>query len=166
MEADGKGKTVSSPRVLTSDGVEAIIEQGTEIPYQQSASSGATTIQFKKAVLSLKVKPLITPDNRIILDLAVTKDSVGQIIVTSGGVNVPAINTRTLSTQVLVGDGQTVVLGGILETERRDSEKKVPFIGDIPVLGNLFKNTTKVNNKDELLIFVTPKILREGAKVN
>jgi len=165
-QAEGRGEVVSSPRIITANQKEATIEQGTEIPYQQSASSGATTIQFKKAVLSLKVKPLITPDNRIILDLAVTKDSVGQIIVTSGGVNVPAINTRTLSTQVLVGDGQTVVLGGILETERRDSEKKVPFIGDIPVLGNLFKNTTKVNNKDELLIFVTPKILREGAKVN
>ena len=117
-------------------------------------------------MLSLKVKPLITPDNRIILDLAVTKDSVGQVVVTSGGVNVPAIDTRTLTTQVLVGDGQTVVLGGILETVRRDSEKKVPYIGDIPVLGHLFKNTTKVNNKNELLIFVTPKILREGVKVN
>jgi type IV pilus assembly protein PilQ len=165
-QAEGRGEVVSSPRIITANQKEATIEQGTEIPYQQSASSGATTIQFKKAVLSLKVKPLITPDNRIILDLAVTKDSVGQVIVTSGGVNVPSIDTRTLTTQVLVGDGQTVVLGGILETERRDSQKKVPFIGDVPVLGNLFKTTTKVNNKDELLIFVTPKILREGAKVN
>jgi len=117
-------------------------------------------------VLSLKVKPLITPDNRIILDLAVTKDSVGQVVVTSGGVNVPAIDTRAISTQVLVNDGQTVVLGGILETERRDSEKKVPLIGDIPVLGYLFKSTSKVNKKAELLIFVTPKILREGVNVN
>jgi type IV pilus assembly protein PilQ len=165
-QAEGRGEVVSSPRIITANQKEATIEQGTEIPYQQSASSGATTIQFKKAVLSLKVKPLITPDNRIILDLAVTKDSVGQVIVTSGGVNVPSIDTRTLTTQVLVGDGQTVVLGGILETERRDSEKKVPLIGDIPILGNLFKNTTKVNNKAELLIFVTPKILREGAKIN
>jgi type IV pilus assembly protein PilQ len=165
-QAEGRGEVVSSPRIITANQKEATIEQGTEIPYQQSASSGATTISFKKAVLSLKVKPLITPDNRIILDLAVTKDSVGQVVVTSGGVNVPAIDTRTLTTQVLVGDGQTVVLGGILETTRRDSEKKVPFIGDIPVLGHLFKNTTKVNNKDELLIFVTPKILREGVKVN
>jgi type IV pilus assembly protein PilQ len=165
-QAEGRGEVVSSPRIITANQKEATIEQGTEIPYQQSASSGATTIQFKKAVLSLKVKPLITPDNRIILDLAVTKDSVGQVIVTSGGVNVPSIDTRTLTTQVLVGDGQTVVLGGILETTRRDTEKKVPMIGDIPVLGNLFKNTIKVNNKDELLIFVTPKILREGAKVN
>jgi type IV pilus assembly protein PilQ len=165
-QAEGRGEVVSSPRIITANQKEATIEQGTEIPYQQSASSGATTISFKKAVLSLKVKPLITPDNRIILDLAVTKDSVGQVVVTSGGVNVPAIDTRTLTTQVLVGDGQTVVLGGILETVRRDSEKKVPYIGDIPVLGHLFKNTTKVNNKNELLIFVTPKILREGVKVN
>jgi type IV pilus assembly protein PilQ len=165
-QAEGRGEIVSSPRVITANQKEATIEQGVEIPYQQSASSGATTIQFKKAVLSLKVKPLITPDNRIILDLSVTKDSVGKVIVTSGGVNVPAIDTRAISTQVLVNDGQTVVLGGILETERRDSETKVPLIGDIPVLGHLFKSTTRVNNKDELLIFVTPKILREGASVN
>ncbi len=165
-QAEGRGEIVSSPRVITANQKEATIEQGVEIPYQQSASSGATTIQFKKAVLSLKVKPLITPDNRIILDLAVTKDSVGQVVVTSGGVNVPAIDTRAISTQVLVNDGQTVVLGGILETERRDSEKKVPLIGDIPVLGYLFKSTSKVNKKAELLIFVTPKILREGVNVN
>jgi type IV pilus assembly protein PilQ len=165
-QAEGRGEVVSSPRIITANQKEATIEQGTEIPYQQSASSGATTISFKKAVLSLKVTPLITPDNRIILDLAVTKDSVGTVVVTSGGVNVPAIDTRTLTTRVMVGDGQTVVLGGILETTRRDSEKKVPYIGDIPVLGHLFKNTTKVNNKNELLIFVTPKILREGVKVN
>ena len=165
-QAEGRGEVVSSPRVITANQKEATIEQGTEIPYQQSASSGATTISFKKAVLSLKVTPLITPDNRIILDLYVTKDSIGQIVVTSGGVNVPAIDTRTLSTRVMVGDGQTVVLGGILETTRRDNEKKVPYIGDIPVLGHLFKNTSKVNNKNELLIFVTPKILREEVKVN
>ncbi|MCC7463207.1 MAG: type IV pilus secretin PilQ [Gammaproteobacteria bacterium] len=165
-QAEGRGEIVSSPRVITANQKEATIEQGVEIPYQQSASSGATTIQFKKAVLSLKVKPLITPDNRIILDLSVTKDSVGKVIVTSGGVNVPAIDTRAISTQVLVNDGQTVVLGGILETERRDSETKVPLIGDIPVLGHLFKTTTKTNNKAELLIFVTPKILREGVSVN
>jgi len=165
-QSEGRGEVVSAPRVITANQREATIEQGTEIPYQQSASSGATTISFKKAVLSLKVTPLITPDNRIILDLAVTKDSVGTVVVTSGGVNVPAIDTRTLTTRVMVGDGETVVLGGILETERRDSEKKVPLLGDIPILGNLFKNTTRVNNKDELLIFVTPKIMREGVKVN
>ena len=165
-QAEGKGEVVSSPRVITANQKEAYIEQGTEIPYQESASSGATTVEFKKAVLSLKVTPLITPDNRIILDLFVTKDSVGTVVVTSGGANVPSIDTRKMATRVMVGDGQTVVLGGILETTRSETIKKVPWLGDIPVLGHLFKNTTTVNNKNELLIFVTPKILREGVKVN
>jgi type IV pilus assembly protein PilQ len=164
-QAEGRGEVVSSPKVITANQKEASIEQGIEIPYQQSASSGAATISFKKAVLSLKVTPQITPDDRIILDLNVTKDSVGTVIVTSGGVNVPSINTRTIATQVLVNDGQTVVLGGILETVKSDSESKVPLLGDIPILGNLFKTTTKTNNKDELLIFVTPRILREGTSV-
>lgn len=122
-------------------------------------------MQFKKAVLALRVTPQITPDNRIILDLNVRKDSVGTVVVSSGGVNVPSIDTRNISTQVLVNDGQTVVLGGILETERRDTEKKVPYLGDIPGLGILFKQKSRTNNKDELLIFVTPKILREGVNV-
>jgi type IV pilus assembly protein PilQ len=164
-QAEGRGEIVSSPRVITSNQREASIEQGVEIPYQESASSGAATISFKKAVLALKVTPQITPDNRIILDLNVKKDSVGQVIVTSGGVNVPSIDTREITTQVLVNDGQTVVLGGILETERRDSETKVPYLGDVPVLGRLFKTTRKENDKRELLIFVTPKILREGVNV-
>ncbi len=164
-QAEGRGEVISTPRVITANQREASIEQGVEIPYQESASSGATTIQFKKAVLSLKVTPQVTPDNRIILDLNVKKDSVGQVIVGSGGVNVPSIDTREITTQVLVNDGQTVVLGGILETERRETEKKVPYLGDVPVLGRLFKTTTKANNKDELLIFVTPKILREGVTV-
>jgi type IV pilus assembly protein PilQ len=165
-QAEGRGEIVSSPRVITSNQKEASIEQGVEIPYQQSASSGATTVEFKKAVLALKVTPQITPDNRVILDLSVKKDSVGQVIVTSGGVNVPSIDTREITTQVLVNDGQTVVLGGILETERRESETKVPYLGDVPVLGRLFKTTRKENDKRELLIFVTPKILREGVNVN
>ncbi|MFO1427067.1 MAG: type IV pilus secretin PilQ [Steroidobacteraceae bacterium] len=164
-QAEGRGEIISSPRVITANQKEASIEQGVEIPYQESASSGATTIQFKKAVMSLKVTPQITPDNRIILDLQVKKDSVGQVVVSSGGVNVPSIDTREINTQVLVNDGQTVVLGGILETERRESEKKVPYLGDIPGLGMLFKTKSKTNNKDELLIFVTPKILREGVNV-
>jgi len=164
-QAEGRGEIISSPRVITSNQKEASIEQGVEVPYQEAASSGATTIQFKKAVLALKVTPQITPDNRIILDLNVKKDSVGQVVVASGGVNVPSIDTREISTQVLVNDGQTVVLGGILETERREGERKVPFLGDIPLFGYLFKTTTKTNNKDELLIFVTPKILREGVNV-
>jgi len=164
-QAEGRGEVISTPRVVTANQREAIIEQGTEIPYQEAASSGAATIAFKKAVLSLKVTPQVTPDNRIILDLNVKKDSVGQVVVTTGGVNVPSIDTRTITTQVLVNDGQTVVLGGILETERRENEKKVPYLGDVPVLGRLFKTTSKSNNKDELLIFVTPKILREGVSV-
>ena len=164
-QAEGRGEIKSSPHVITANQKEASIEQGVEIPYQQSASSGATTVEFKKAVLSLKVTPQITPDNRIILDLDVKKDSVGQVVVTSGGVNVPSIDTREITTQVLVNDGQTVVLGGILETEERRTETKVPYLGDIPVLGHLFKTTSRTNNKDELLIFVTPKILHEGVNV-
>jgi type IV pilus assembly protein PilQ len=164
-QAETKAAVISSPRVITANQKEATIEQGTEIPYQQSASSGATTISFKKAVLSLKVTPQITPDNRIILDLDVRNDSIGTITVLSGGVNVPSIDTKEIATQVLVNDGQTVVLGGILQTTSRDSSTKVPYLGDIPVLGNLFKTSTKTDDKDELLIFVTPKIVREGVNV-
>ena len=164
-QAEGRGEVKSSPHVITGNGKEAIIESGTEIPYQQAASSGATTVDFKKAVLSLKVTPQITPDNRVILDLNVKKDSVGSLVVTSGGVGVPSIDTREITTQVLVNDGQTVVLGGILETDERFDEQKVPFLGDVPVLGRLFKTTRRHNNKDELLIFVTPKILHEGVNV-
>ena len=165
-QTENRGTVISSPKVITANQREATIRQGVEIPYQQSASSGATTIAFKDAVLSLKVKPLITPDNRIILDLTVSDDTVGQVVVASGGVNVPSINTRTIETQVVLSDGQTVVLGGILETTHSDAETKVPWLGDIPVLGNFFKNTTKVDDKDELLVFVTPKIIREGVNVN
>jgi len=164
-QAEGRGQVISSPRVITANQKQATIEQGTEIPYQQSASSGATTIEFKKAVLSLMVTPLITPDNRVILDLTVSKDSVGKVVVASGGVNVPSIDTQSVETQVLVDDGQTVVLGGILTTTQTLSETKIPYLGDIPVLGNLFKTSTNINDKDELLIFVTPKILREGATI-
>jgi type IV pilus assembly protein PilQ len=164
-QAEGKGEIVSTPRVITANQREATIEQGVEIPYQESSSSGATTTQFKKAVLALKVKPQITPDNRVILDLTVSKDSVGQLVQSATGGQVPSIDTREIVTQVLVNDGQTVVLGGIMETERRTSENKVPWLGDIPIFGHLFKTTTNRNNKDELLIFVTPKILREGANL-
>jgi len=163
---EGRGEIKSTPRVITSNGREAIIEQGVEIPYQESASSGATTTQFKKAVLSLKVTPQITPDDRVILDLTVTKDSVGQLVPSATGGFVPSIDTRNIQTQVLVKDGQTVVLGGIMETEQRDTVKKVPLLGDVPVLGNLFKSKSKTNNRKELLIFITPKILREGTNVN
>jgi type IV pilus assembly protein PilQ len=165
-QAETEANIIASPRVITANQKEATIEQGVEIPYQQSASSGATTIQFKKAVLSLKVTPQITPDNRIILDLDVRDDSVGQVVVASGGVNVPSINTREITTQVLVNDGQTVVLGGILTTTEREDDTKVPYLGDIPILGHLFRNTNHQNNKDELMIFITPKIVREGVNVN
>jgi type IV pilus assembly protein PilQ len=164
-QAETQANIISSPRVITANQKEATIEQGVEIPYQQSASSGATTIQFKKAVLSLKVKPQITPDNRIILDLDVKDDSVGSVVVASGGVNVPSIDTREISTQVLVNDGQTVVLGGILSTTQREDDTKVPYLGDIPILGHLFKSTSHKDDKDELMIFITPKIVREGVNV-
>ena len=164
-QAETRAEVISSPRVITANQKEAVVEQGTEIPYQQSASSGATTISFKKAVLSLKATPQITPDNRIILDLDVRNDSIGTITVASGGVNVPSIDTKEITTQVLVNDGQTVVLGGVLISTHRDDETKVPWLGDIPILGNLFKTTSKTNDKDELLIFVTPKIVREGVNV-
>ena len=166
LEAEGRGEIVSTPRVITANQKEARIEQGVEIPYQQSASSGATTVQFKKAVLSLTVTPQITPDNNIIMDLTVHKDSVGEIISTGGlGGTVPSIDTRAVETQVLVANGQTVVLGGIYETERRETISKVPFLGDIPILGNLFKSKQRTDNKAELLIFVTPRILEEGSSV-
>jgi type IV pilus assembly protein PilQ len=164
-QSETRADVVSAPRVITANQKKATIEQGTEIPYQQSASSGATTIAFKKAVLSLDVTPQITPDNRIILDLDVKKDTVGTVVVASGGVNVPSIDTQEIINQVIVNDGQTVVLGGILTTEHRLDQTKVPFLGDIPVLGNLFKTSTNTQDKDELLIFVTPKIVREGATV-
>jgi type IV pilus assembly protein PilQ len=164
-QTEGRGEIISAPRVITANGKEASIEQGVEIPYQESASSGATTTQFKKAVLSLKVTPQITPDDRVILDLTVSKDNVGELVQSATGGQVPSIDTREIITQVLVNDGQTVVLGGIMETERRDTVNKVPYLGDIPGLGVLFRNKSKTDNKDELLIFVTPKILREGANI-
>jgi type IV pilus assembly protein PilQ len=166
LEAEGAGEIVSTPRVITANQKEASIKQGVEIPYQQSASSGATTVQFKEAVLELTVTPQITPDNNIIMDLSVSKDTVGEIISTGGlGGTVPRIDTRSVETQVLVKDGQTVVLGGIYETERRETVTKVPFLGDIPVVGRLFKSTQRINNKAELLIFVTPRILEEGSSI-
>jgi len=162
---EGKSETISSPRIITANQKQATIMQGVEIPYQESASSGATTTQFKNAVLSLKVTPLITPDNRVVLDLDVSDDSVGQQVTSATGGSVPSIDTRQIITQVLVNDGQTVVLGGILDTTKSRSANKVPWLGDIPVLGNLFKSTTNINNKTELLIFITPKILREGSNL-
>jgi type IV pilus assembly protein PilQ len=165
LQTEGRGEIVSTPRIITANQKEARIEQGVEIPFQESASSGATTTQFKKAVLSLTVTPQITPDDKIIMDLVVNKDSVGQLTPSATGGLVPSIDTRSVETQVLVSDGQTVVLGGIYETERRETVNKVPFLGDIPGLGVLFRSTTNTTNKAELLIFVTPRILEEGSNI-
>jgi type IV pilus assembly protein PilQ len=164
-QAEGNTEVISSPRVITANQKEAKIIQGVEIPYQEASSSGATTTQFKDAVLSLTVTPQITPDDHIIMDLIVTKDSVGEILVGPLGGEIPSIDTRQVITQVLVENGQTAVLGGIYETETADFQTKVPFLGDIPFVGNLFKSTRKVSNKSELLVFVTPKILKEGTTI-
>jgi type IV pilus assembly protein PilQ len=162
---EGRSETISSPRVITANQKQATIMQGVEIPFQESASSGATTTQFKNAVLSLKVTPLITPDNRVVMDIDVSDDSVGQNVSSATGGSVPSIDTRQIITQVLVSDGQTVVLGGILETVKSKTANKVPYLGDIPILGHLFKSTADISNKKELLIFITPKILREGSNL-
>ncbi len=156
LEADGKGKIVSSPRVVTADQLKASIEQGTELPYQVATSSGATSIIFRKATLRLEVTPQITPDGNVILDVDVHKDSVGQE--TRAGF---AIDTKEVKTIVLVENGGTVVLGGIFQQTERDSVTKVPFFGDLPLFGNLFKSTGRTNDKTELLIFITPKIVAE-----
>ena len=157
MEAEGQGEVVSSPRVLTSNQKEAYIEAGTEIPYQEATSSGATSVSFKKAVLSLKVTPQITPDDRIIMDLNVNKDSVGRVYN-----DVPSIDTKEVGTQVLVDNGETLVLGGIYEQTTRDDVERVPFFGELPMVDWLFKKTHKTNDKSELLIFITPKIVKEN----
>ena len=162
LQAEGRGEIISTPRVVTANQKEASIEQGVEIPYQESSSSGATTTQFKKAVLRLLVTPQITPDDRVIMDLQVNQDSVGESVASATGGFVPSIDTREVITQVLVNDGQTVVLGGIYETENREVINQVPVLGDIPFIGRLFKSTVNESNKSELLIFITPKILREG----
>jgi type IV pilus assembly protein PilQ len=156
LEADGKGKIIASPRVLTADQVEALIEQGTEIPYQQATSSGATAVSFRKANLALKVKPQITPDGNVIMTLDVNKDQPGAT--TPAGV---AINTKHVKTEVLVENGGTVVIGGIFEQTDRSDTTKIPVLGDIPVLGYLFKNTTSTSVKTELLVFITPRVVNE-----
>ena len=161
LQAEGRGEVVSSPRVITANQKEALIESGTEIPYQEASSSGSTSVSFKKAVLSLRVTPHITPDDRIIMDLSVNKDSVGEIF---GGV--PSIDTNEVTTQVLVANGDTVVLGGIFESDNRDDIVQVPFFGDLPYLGRLFKRTTKNTSKQELLVFVTPKILKDSLSLS
>ncbi|MGI9152160.1 MAG: type IV pilus secretin PilQ, partial [Limnohabitans sp.] len=158
LEADGKGKVVSSPRVVTADQAKAVIEQGTELPYQVAAASGASTLAFRKANLKLEVTPQITPEGGIILELDISKDNVGQI--TPAGF---AIDTKHVKTQVLVEDGGTVMIGGIYETSEQEDEYKVPLLGDIPLLGYLFKNRRLATAKQELLVFITPKMLAHSA---
>ncbi len=160
LQADGKGKIISSPRVITADKIEATIEQGTEIPYQQATSSGATAVSFRKATLSLKVKPQITPDDNVIMSLRVNKDSVGQNTLSG-----PSIDTKQVVTEVLVENGGTVVIGGIYTQDERSTTTKVPVLGDLPYVGFLFKNNQRVDDRRELLIFISPKILKDGASL-
>lgn len=164
LQTEGRGELISTPRVVTANGKEAVIEQGREIPYQTSSGNQGTQTQFKKAVLSLTVTPQITPDNRVVMDLSVTNDSQGEDVNTGLG-TAPAIDTRKLDTQVLIKSGETVVLGGVFQEESRKSTAKVPLLGDLPLLGVLFKNNSASKNKRELLIFVTPRVLQEGLSV-
>jgi len=156
LEADGKGRLVSSPRIVTADQTKALIEQGTEFPYQQATSSGATSVAFRKATLKLEVTPQITPEGNIILDLDISKDSRGET--TAAGI---AINTKHIKTQVLVENGGTVVIGGIFELTESENEAKVPLLGDIPIVGNVFKSKTRSSNKQEMLVFITPKMIAD-----
>ncbi len=158
LEADGKGKLVSSPRIVTADQTKAMIEQGTEFPYQQATSSGATAVAFRRATLKLEVTPQITPEGNIILDLDINKDSRGET--TAAGI---AINTKHIKTQVLVENGGTVVIGGIFELTETENEAKVPVLGDLPAVGNLFKNRQRSSNKQEMLVFITPKMIADRA---
>jgi type IV pilus assembly protein PilQ len=161
LESEGEGEVISTPRVVTANQAEAFIQQGVEIPYQQASSSGATNVQYKEAVLELRVTPLITPDNRVQLDLAIKQDTVGEIFQGELGAEIPSIDTRELNTTVLVANGDTVVLGGIFQDESKSNETKVPWLGDIPGLGYLFRNRTMGTKKRELLIFVTPTIVED-----
>lgn len=161
LEKESKAEIIASPRVTTANQKPALIEQGTEIPYVESSSSGATSVTFKKAVLSLKVTPQITPDNRVILDLTVTQDTKGETVPTGTG-DAVSINAQSITTQVLVNNGETLVLGGIYQQTIKNDVSKVPLLGDIPGLGYLFKKTTSENKKRELLIFVTPRIVTDA----
>ncbi|NNM60415.1 MAG: type IV pilus secretin PilQ [Legionellales bacterium] len=158
IESEGGGELISSPRLVTANQHPALIQQGTEIPYQQATSSGATSVQFQNAVLSLRVTPQITPDNKIIMAIKVTQDKVNPTLNVAG---VPAIDTREIVTNVLVGNGETIVLGGIYEDNETSTVYRVPFLGSIPILGYLFRNTDKQSTRTELLIFITPKIITQ-----
>ena len=166
LESDGQIENVSQPKLITADGQTAYIESGTEIPYEESSSSGATTIEFKEAVLRLEVTPQITPDGSIIMDLTVNNDSVSATtITTASGNSIPAIDTNEIQTQVLVENGETIVLGGVFNIETDNSIDKTPFLGDLPYIGRLFKRTQSEENKSELLIFITPKIISDKLSV-
>jgi len=162
LEASGESEVVSQPKLITGDKQKATIKSGTEVPYQEGAASGATTTAFKEAVLKLDVTPNITPDDRILLDLVVNQDSVGALVPSGNGGLIPTIDTVELTTQVLVGNGETVVLGGVFKNEELVKVEKVPVLGDIPYLGTLFKSTANNQQKTETLIFITPRILSEA----
>ena len=166
LEAEGEGEIISTPRIVTANQHEAFIQQGVEIPYEQAASSGATAVQFKDAVLELRVTPLITPDNRVQLELEIKQDSVGEIYSTGRGGSVPSIDTRELATSVLVRNGETVVLGGIFQDARSRNEDRVPYLSSIPGIGSLFKRKANETQKRELLVFVTPTIVEDRPLVN
>lgn len=161
LESEGKSQTISQPRVITANQRTAVIKQGTEIPYQEATSSGATNVDFKEAVLSLEVTPQITPDNRIIMELSINNDTVGEVFE-----GIPSIDTNQIDTQVLVDNGETVVLGGILTTEQVHNLFKTPFFGDLPWIGRLFRYTQDASEKVELLVFITPRIIEEGLAIH
>ena len=163
-QIEGRGEVVSSPRVITADSHTARIEQGVEIPYLE-LEDGDATLKFRKAVLSLEVTPQITPDDRVIMDLDVHKDNQGELVAFGGNLSAPTIDTREVQSQLLVDNGQTVVLGGIYETTKTNQVTRVPFFSDMPIVGNLFKSTVERDDRSELLIFVTPKIL-QGATLD
>jgi type IV pilus secretin PilQ/predicted competence protein len=157
FEADGKGEIVAQPKIVTADRQTATIKSGEEIPYQEASSSGATSVSFKEAVLSLEVTPQITPDDKVIMDLKVNQDDRGEV--TAG---IPSIDTNEVITQVLVGNGETIVLGGIFQSEQATTVTKTPFLGDIPYIGALFRKTENIDQRSELLIFITPKLIKDG----
>jgi type IV pilus assembly protein PilQ len=163
LESKGRGEIISQPWIVTGDKEPAIIKSGTEIPYPESSANGETTIAFKEAVLKLDVTPIITPDDRIIMDLTINQDTIGSLVIATGlGGQVPTIDTTELKTRVLVSNGETVVLGGVYDQLDISSETKVPFLGDIPFIGRLFKSTTVSREKQETLIFITPRILADS----
>jgi type IV pilus assembly protein PilQ len=164
-QAESRAEVISTPRVIASNQTTARIEQGTEIPFQNATSAGATAVEFKKAVLSLEVTPQITPDDRVSMKLVVTNDSVGEQVPSGFGGFIPSIDTNEVETDVLVDNGQTIVLGGVYQQDTSNSISRVPFFGDLPFVGVLFRNTASENNKSELLVFITPKIISEQLKL-